>query len=73
MILKNEVLAATVRNRLCACNRIPALAIDISALDGCVSVQGCVDTQEQRETLLHVVSGMIGVRSVCCENLMVRR
>lgn len=71
MSLCNEALVTVVRERLCADMRIAAMAIDICSEDGCVSIHGCVDTPAQKKLIIDLVSGMIGVKKLCCENIRV--
>ncbi|MCX8052778.1 MAG: BON domain-containing protein [Armatimonadetes bacterium] len=64
MKIGSEALAALVRDRLLADYRVASQPIDVRCSDGCVSLVGFVDTPEQKELVVRLVSGLIGVRSV---------
>ncbi|MCL5104475.1 MAG: BON domain-containing protein [Armatimonadetes bacterium] len=72
MSLCNEAMVAVIRERLCCDFRIAATTIDICSTDGRVSIQGCVDTPEQKKLIVDIVIGMIGVREICCDGVRVR-
>ncbi|OFX13642.1 MAG: hypothetical protein A2Z18_08730 [Armatimonadetes bacterium RBG_16_58_9] len=71
MSIRNQVLAAVIRDRLLEDGRIAALAIDVSCADGFVRLVGNVDTAEQRDLAVELITGMVGVRNVE-EELLVR-
>lgn len=64
MSLRNDALISIIHDRLMRDSRIAAFTIDISCSDGYVSLNGVVDSVEQRELIINLVSGMIGVRNV---------
>ena len=72
MSLCNEAMVAVIRERLRFDYRIAAMAIDICSQDGCVSIHGCVDTAEQKKLIMDIVIGMIGVKDICCDGVMIR-
>lgn len=72
MSIGNEALVALIRDRLLQDSRIAALAIDVCCSDGYVSLVGSVDTLDQKDLAVRLVTGLIGVRNVVDE-LQVRR
>ena len=64
MSIRNQALVAVIRDRLMADGRISALAIDVSCAEGFVCLIGSVDTAEQRDLAVELVTGMVGVRNV---------
>jgi osmotically-inducible protein OsmY len=72
MSLCDDALVEVIRDRLCGDVRISALAIDICSDGGCVSLHGCVDTPEQRRLITDIITGVCGVRDVCCDDVRVR-
>ena len=72
MSFRNDALVTIIRDRLMRDSRIAALSIDISCSDGYVSIVGVVDSPEQRELIINLISGMIGVRNVM-DQLIVKR
>jgi osmotically-inducible protein OsmY len=53
-----------VRDRLLTDHRLSAQPIDACCCDGCVSLVGFVETVEQKQLAVELVSGLIGVQSV---------
>lgn len=72
MSVGNEALMAAIRNRLIGDLRIAALAIDVCCAEGCVSLVGTVDNDEQRKLALELIAGLTGVQNVRDE-LTIRR
>ena len=72
MSFRNDALVSIIRDRLMRDSRIAALSIDISCSEGYVSIVGVVDSPEQRDLIINLVSGMIGVRNVM-DQLTVKR
>ncbi len=64
MSICSEALVALVRDRLLSDYRLAAQPIDACCCDGCVSLVGFVDTDEQKQLAVQLVVGLIGVRSV---------
>ena len=64
MSLGNDALVELIRGRLMQDSRIAALSIDVMSSDGFVSLVGFVDTPEQKQLAVHLVTGLIGVRNV---------
>ena len=64
MSLCNDALVDLIRGRLMQDSRVAALAIDVRSSDGFVCLRGVVDTPEQKELAVHIVTGLIGVRNV---------
>ena len=71
MSIKNQALMEAIRDRLLEDSRIASLAIDVSCADGFVCLVGSVDTVEQTELAVKLITGMVGVRNVR-EELRVR-
>ena len=72
MSIKNRALMAVIQDRLLEDSRIASLAIDVNCADGFVCLVGSVDTVEQKELAVELITGMVGVRNVS-EELRVRR
>ena len=72
MSFRNDALVSIIRDRLMRDSRIAALSIDISCSEGYVSIVGVVDSPEQRDLIINLISGMIGVRNVM-DQLTVKR
>ena len=70
MLIENEALVAVIRDRLLQDRRVAALAIDVCCSEGYVSLIGSVDTVEQKELAVQLVTGMVGVRNVNDELLV---
>jgi len=64
MSLQNEALMNIIRSRLTGDSRIAALMIDIGCAEGFVVLRGVVDSEEQRDIVVRLVTGLIGVRNV---------
>ena len=67
MSIGNEALVAMIRDRLGHDSRIASQAVDVCCADGYVLLVGCVDTIEQRDIAVQLVTGLIGVRNVVNE------
>lgn len=67
MSIQNEALMALIRNRLMQDSRIACAAIDVRCAEGYVHLIGMVDTPEQKEVAVALVTGLVGVRKVIDE------
>lgn len=72
MTIRDEALAASVRNALSQDKRIGGLPIMVRATEGEVFLKGKVDRDEQKELATLVTQGVPGVRHVRTEELVVR-
>jgi len=70
--IRDEALAASVRNALAQDKRIGGLPIMVRASDGEVFLKGRVDTEEQRRLAMLVTQGVPGVRYVRSDEIEVR-
>jgi len=70
--IRDEALAASVRNALAQDKRLGGQAIMVRASDGDVFLKGRVDTEEQRELAMVVAQGVPGVRHVRVDELAVK-
>lgn len=53
-----------IRERLQRDKRTAGVTVDVSCADGCISLIGEVDTEEQKSAALFIIEGLSGVRSV---------
>jgi osmotically-inducible protein OsmY len=60
----DEAMGQLIRQRLMQDRRTAGVTIAITCADGCISLMGRVDTEEQKNATLFLINGMAGVRSV---------
>jgi osmotically-inducible protein OsmY len=68
----DTALSARVRSALSTDPGLKALAIDVNAMDGAVTLYGTADTRERRDRATHVVLNVAGVRSVTNHLIILR-
>ncbi len=72
MAFQDAALAQMVINAIYQDKRIGGKPIMVRAADGEISLKGWVDTPEQRELARLVALGILGVRHVTIDELLVR-
>ncbi len=72
MKLRDEAIAGMVRCRLAEDERISGLPLDIFVNNSDVYVHGIVDSEQQRNMLKMLISGLSGVHDVILDRVIVR-
>ena len=73
MNIREEALAGLARWRLAGDERISGLPIDVRVKDGDIHVLGIVDSDQQRETVEMILSGVCGAQQIITDSLMIRQ
>lgn len=63
-VVIDQALYQMVMARLQNDRRTAGLTLDVSSINGCVSLTGLVDTEEQKKAIIWLVEGMHGVRTI---------
>jgi osmotically-inducible protein OsmY len=69
----DTAITAKVKSSLIADSVVGASAIDVDTLEGTVSLNGIVTSEQQRQRAIQVARSTQGVKQVDARNLMVRR
>ncbi|MEN6521457.1 MAG: BON domain-containing protein [Armatimonadota bacterium] len=60
----DAAMGQLIRERLQQDKRTAGVTVEINCADGCISLIGEVDSEEQKNTTLFLIEGLSGVRSV---------
>lgn len=63
-IMMDNALNQIIRERLQQDRRTAGATVDVNCCEGCISLVGRVDTEEQKQAAVFVVEGLTGVRMI---------